>query len=130
MDSRVHGNDVMSGTLKFKTMSTLLITLLLCGLLTWLGLPAMLRALGLHPHYSGPVYALPGKRALIITQTPQHPERELRAAGALFESRQALLDPFANHTVTDGRLVTGQNQTAGVETAHTMLRVAGGLPRP
>jgi putative intracellular protease/amidase len=282
-----------SATLKFKTMTTLLITLLLCGLLAWLGLPAMLRALGLHPHYSGPVYALPGKRALIITtsqatlgpggkatgvfgseltapyyafldagmqvdiasiqggpipiepgsflwllaapsdkrylkdpqaqakvqasaaiatldlrqydiiflaggwgaaydlgtsavlgeqitqawaagrviggvchgplglllakdtdgrplvngkrltavtdkqvkelgitQTPQHPERELRAAGALFESRQALLDPFANHTVTDGRLVTGQNQNAGVETAQTMLRVAGGLPRP
>ena len=79
-------------------MSTLLITLLLCGLFTWLGLPAMLRALGLHPHYIGPVYALPGKRALIITQTPQHPERELRAAG--------------------------------VETAQTMLRLAGGLPRP
>ena len=178
MDSCFHGNDEIdrqthppeSATLKFKTMSTLLITLLLCGLLAWLGLPAMLRALGLHPHYSGPVYALPGKRALIITtsqatlgaggkatgvfgseltapyyafldgdkqvkelgitQTPQHPERELRAAGALFESRQALLDPFANLTVTDGRLVTGQNQNAGVETAQTMLRVAGGLPRP
>ena len=69
-------------------------------------------------------------KQLGITQTPQHPERELRAAGALFESRQALLDPFANLTVTDGRLVTGQNQNAGVETAQTMLRVAGGLPRP
>ena len=69
-------------------------------------------------------------KQLGITQTPQHPERELRAAGALFESRSALLDPFANHTAVDGRLVTGQNQNAGVETAQTMLRVAGGMPRP
>ena len=69
-------------------------------------------------------------KQLGITQTPQHPERELRAAGALFESRSALLDPFANHTTIDGRLVTGQNQNAGVETAQTMLRVAGGMPRP
>ena len=69
-------------------------------------------------------------KQLGITQTPQHPERELRAAGALFESRSALLDPFANHTPVDGRLVTGQNQNAGVETAQTMLRVAGGMPRP
>ena len=69
-------------------------------------------------------------KQLGITQTPQHPERELRAAGALFESRSALLDPFANHTTVDGRLVTGQNQNAGVETAQTMLRVAGGMPRP
>lgn len=69
-------------------------------------------------------------KQLGITQTPQHPERELRAAGALFESRSALLDPFANHTTVDGRLVTGQNQNAGVETAQTMLRVAGGIPRP
>lgn len=69
-------------------------------------------------------------KQLGITQTPQHPERELRAAGALFESRSALLDPFANHTTVDGRLVTGQNQNAGVETAQTMLRVAGGMLRP
>ena len=69
-------------------------------------------------------------KQLGITQTPQHPERELRAAGALFESRSALLDPFANHPTIDGRLVTGQHQNAGVETAQTMLRVAGGMPRP
>lgn len=68
-------------------------------------------------------------KQLGVTRTPQHPERELRAAGALFESRSALLDPFANHTTVDGRLVTGQNQNAGVETAQTMLRVAGGVPR-
>lgn len=64
-----------------------------------------------------------------ITITPQHPERELRAAGALFEADTALLDPFANLTVVDGRLVTGQNQNAGVETAQKMLRAAGGQPK-
>jgi putative intracellular protease/amidase len=62
-----------------------------------------------------------------ITITPQHPERELRAAGALFESASAILEPFANLTVVDGRLVTGQNQNAGVETAQKMLRAAGGI---
>lgn len=64
-----------------------------------------------------------------ITITPQHPERELRAAGALFEADTALLDPFANLTVVDGRLVTGQNQNAGVETAQKMLLAAGGRPK-
>lgn len=69
-------------------------------------------------------------KQLGITITPQHPERELRAAGALFESASAALEPFANLTVVDGRLVTGQNQNAGVETAQKMLRAAGGKPRP
>ena len=68
-------------------------------------------------------------RELGITSTPQHPERELRAAGALFESATALKDPFANLTVADGKLVTGQNQNAGTETAQTMMRVAGGQVR-
>ncbi|APW43035.1 type 1 glutamine amidotransferase domain-containing protein [Rhodoferax saidenbachensis] len=68
-------------------------------------------------------------RELGISTTPQHPERELRAAGALFESATALRDPFANHTVADGKLVTGQNQNAGPETAQTMMRVAGGMVR-
>ncbi len=67
-------------------------------------------------------------KQLGITITPQHPERELRAAGALFESSSKLLEPFANLTVVDGRLVTGQNQNAGVETAQKMLRAAGGQP--
>ena len=63
-----------------------------------------------------------------IEITPQHPERELRAAGALFESASAFQDIFANHTVVDGRLVTGQNQNAGVETAQKMMRAAGASP--
>jgi len=64
-----------------------------------------------------------------ITMTPQHPERELRAAGALFESQTALQDMFANHVVVEGRLVTGQNQNAGSETAQKMMRIAGGSER-
>lgn len=64
-----------------------------------------------------------------ITFTPQHPERELRAAGAVFESSTAFRDMFATHTVVDGKLVTGQNQNAGYETAQKMLQAAGGTPR-
>jgi putative intracellular protease/amidase len=62
-------------------------------------------------------------RELRITVTPQHPERELRAAGALFESKTAFLDIFANHVVIDGRIVTGQNQNAGGEVAQDMMRL-------
>jgi putative intracellular protease/amidase len=64
-----------------------------------------------------------------ITLTPQHPERELRAAGALFESSTAFKDFFATHTTVDGRLVTGQNQNAGYETAQRMMQVAGGTAK-
>lgn len=63
-----------------------------------------------------------------IAATPMHPERELRAAGARYECAHAPLDVFAQHVVVDGRLVTGQNQNAGTETAQRMLAVAGGLP--
>lgn len=59
-----------------------------------------------------------------ITITPMHPERELRAAGALFEGKTAFRDIFANHVVEDGRLVTGQNQNAGPETAMKMMVAA------
>lgn len=65
-------------------------------------------------------------RQLGISITPQHPERELRHAGAQFESSTAMLDIFANHVVVDGRLVTGQNQNAGTETAQKMIKAAGG----
>ena len=67
-------------------------------------------------------------RQLGITITPQHPERELRKAGAVFESASAFLDIFANHVVVDGRLVTGQNQNAGPQTAQAMILAAGGHP--
>lgn len=59
-----------------------------------------------------------------ITMTPYHPERELRAAGAQYESATAFHDIFANHTVADGRLVTGQNQNAGTEVAYLMMKMA------
>ena len=56
-----------------------------------------------------------------ITFTPMHPERDLRAAGALFEGESRFRDVFASHVVVDGRLVTGQNQNSGAETAHRMM---------
>jgi putative intracellular protease/amidase len=56
-----------------------------------------------------------------IDVTPQHPETELRRAGAQFESSTAFRDMFANHVVVDGNLVTGQNQNAGAETAQKMM---------
>jgi len=59
-----------------------------------------------------------------MTFTPKHPERDLRAAGALFEADTAFRDVFANHVVVDGRLVTGQNQNSAAEAAHRMMGVA------
>ena len=67
-------------------------------------------------------------RELGISMTPQHPEREMCIAGAVFEGKTAFRDMFANHSVVDGRLVTGQNQNAGAEVAHKMMMTAkGGL---
>jgi putative intracellular protease/amidase len=68
-------------------------------------------------------------RELGITMTRQHPERDLRTAGALFESKTAFRDIFANHCVVDGRLVTGQNQNAGAEVANKMMMAAKGILR-
>lgn len=56
-----------------------------------------------------------------IQITPKHPETELRAAKAIFESETKWRDFFATHTVVDGNLVTGQNQNSGYETAHRIL---------
>ena len=64
-----------------------------------------------------------------ISMTPQHPERELKSAGAVYESKTALRDMFANHIVVEGRLVTGQNQNAGSEIAQKMMMIAGGSER-
>ncbi len=61
-------------------------------------------------------------RELGITHTPKHPERDLRAAGAIFESATAFRDFFATHVVVDGRIVTGQNQNSGTETAVKMMQ--------
>jgi putative intracellular protease/amidase len=62
-------------------------------------------------------------RELGITHTPRHPERDLRAAGARFESSTRFRDIFASHVTVDGRLVTGQNQNDGAETADRMMQV-------
>ena len=58
-----------------------------------------------------------------IEATPHHPERELRGAGALFESETRFRDPLANHWVVDGNLVTGQNQNAGPMVAREMMQI-------
>ncbi len=63
-------------------------------------------------------------RELKITITPLHPERELRAAGALYESESAFRDMLASHVVVDGNLITGQNQNDGAETAQLMMLFA------
>lgn len=63
-------------------------------------------------------------RELGITATPFHPETELRRRGAEFESVTKFRDPFANHWVADGNLVTGQNQNAGPMVATAMMRLA------
>jgi len=67
-------------------------------------------------------------KELKIEITPQHPETELRKAGALYESQTAFRDMFATHVVVDNeqRFVTGQNQNSGLETAHQMMLVAAG----
>ncbi len=62
-------------------------------------------------------------RELGITATPQHPETELRKAGAQFESTTRFRDALANHWVVDGNLVTGQNQNAAPMVAREMLRL-------
>jgi putative intracellular protease/amidase len=64
-------------------------------------------------------------KELNIEVTPQHPETELRKAGARYESQTAFRDLFATHVVVDDekRFVTGQNQNSGLETAHRMMQV-------
>lgn len=64
-----------------------------------------------------------------ITVTPMHPERDLRAAGALFEGKTRWLEILADHSVVDGRLITGQNQNAGHKVAELMMAAAGGTPQ-
>jgi len=67
-------------------------------------------------------------RELGIESTPQHPETELRRVGARFESATRFRDPFANHWVVDGNLVTGQNQNAGPMVAREMMQIVAGTP--
>jgi len=90
-----------------------------------LGLLAAKRGNG-HPLVNGrALTAVTDKQVkeLGITHTPRHPERDLRAAGARFESSTRFRDIFASHVTVDGRLVTGQNQNDGAETADRMMQV-------
>ncbi len=66
-------------------------------------------------------------RELKIESTPFHPETELRRRGARFESSTRFRDPFANHWVVDGNLVTGQNQNAGPMVAREMMRLTAAV---
>ena len=61
-----------------------------------------------------------------ITHTPMHPERDLRAAGVVFEAESKFRDLFATKVVIDGRIVTGQNQNSATETAVKMMQVLAG----
>ena len=64
-------------------------------------------------------------KELGIDFTPQHPEEELIKAGAIFESKTAIRDVFANLTIVDdeSKFVTGQNQNAGHETPQKMMEI-------
>ncbi|MCB9558445.1 MAG: MBL fold metallo-hydrolase [Deltaproteobacteria bacterium] len=62
-------------------------------------------------------------KELGIEITPQHPETELRKAGAIFESITTTQDFLANYVVSDGSIVTGQNQNAGAEVAHRLMEL-------
>ncbi len=64
-----------------------------------------------------------------IETTPQHPERELRAAGADYRSETGFRDFFAGHVEIDGQIVSGQNQNDCPEVANLMMKVAGGSRR-
>ena len=64
-------------------------------------------------------------KELGIDFTPQHPEEELIKAGAIFDSKTAIRDVFANLTIVDdeSKFVTGQNQNAGHETPQKMMEI-------
>jgi putative intracellular protease/amidase len=64
-------------------------------------------------------------RELGIAITPLHPETALRQAGANYEGQaHPARDFFANHFVSDGNLITGQNQNAGPMVARLMMQRA------
>jgi putative intracellular protease/amidase len=65
-------------------------------------------------------------KELGITNTPMHPETELRKLNADFESETSMKDMLATHVVVDGTLVTGQNQNSGQETAYEIMKLLEG----
>jgi ribonuclease Z len=67
-------------------------------------------------------------KELGIQKTPQHPETELKKAGAIFESITGSQDFLENYVVADGTIVTGQNQNAGAEVAHRLMELIAKKP--
>ena len=63
-------------------------------------------------------------RHLMISRTPKHPEDELKSAGADYVSKKGTItDLFSNCVVVDKthRIISGQNQKSGVETAYKAM---------
>lgn len=62
-------------------------------------------------------------KELRITETPYHPETELRKAGADFKNNSKLFDTLANNIEVDENIITGQNQNSAGETAQIMMKM-------
>ncbi len=64
-------------------------------------------------------------RQLGISHTPKHPESSLRESGAIYSCNSGMIDMFKNHVVVDQthRIVSGQNQKAGVEVAQKAMEM-------
>jgi len=60
----------------------------------------------------------------IASITPQHPEDELKKAGADYQSKRGLVtDILSNDVVVDGRIVTGQNQMASCQVPQLLMQM-------
>ncbi len=62
-------------------------------------------------------------KELGITQTPLHPETEIRKLGAHFKSNTKKKDFLASLVIVDKNIVTGQNQNSSGETAQELLKL-------
>ncbi len=67
-------------------------------------------------------------KELRITETPYHPETELRKAGADFKNNSKIFDTLANNIEVDGNIITGQNQNSAGETAQIMMNILSEKP--
>lgn len=63
--------------------------------------------------------------------TPQHPEDELKKAGANYQCQHGLVtDVTANYVVADGRVVTGQNEMASCQVPQLLMQMlSDSLPK-
>lgn len=62
-------------------------------------------------------------RELGIEATPLHPETELRKQHAKYQCSRSFSDVFATLVVTDGNMVTGQNQNSAGAAAQQLLKL-------